>query len=46
MSEEPTWDVCRKFVGCPIMSLLIFGLCLLKMDRVRMSLGICLAGTN
>ena len=44
MSEEPTWEVCRKLVGCPIISLLIFGRCLLKMERVRVSKGICLAG--
>ena len=37
MSEEPTWEVCRKLVGCPIISRLIFGRCLLNM--VRMSLG-------
>ena len=35
MSEEPTWEVCRKLVGCPIMSLLIFGRCLINMERVR-----------
>ena len=28
MSEDPTWEVWRKLVGCPIMSLLILGRCL------------------
>ena len=39
ISEEPTWEVCRKLVGCPIMSLLIFGRCLLNMEGVRVSKG-------
>ena len=34
MSEEPTWEVCRKLVGCPIISRLILGRCLSNMVRV------------
>jgi len=37
MSEEPTWEVCRKLVGCPIISRLILGRCLLGWGSCSMT---------